>query len=180
MTDEQKRIACTTFFDELFKYLNELSETNGKARVDYTSGAGPVRNWYGLGDKWVVVESCNKDFSKYLVIEGDEKGITYYGKPACSFRISDHWNWFSNLNKCEDPFYIQCNSLDMPYPRYRPDSKPTKPRYGVQVCFTQDGETYTCVYGDRFNRKTKTWEWVEDDPKKVAIKVLEELEASEY
>ena len=102
MNDAQKKELANKFFDELVTELN--------------------KRWKGLSERfeWVVVESCNKDFSRYLVLTVHGKpytgDITYHSKPWHSFRISDHWNWFANIKKCEDPFYVQCNSLDMPYP----------------------------------------------------------------
>lgn len=150
MTDQEKKELCNKFFDELVTALNEeWKEQN-------------------LGSEWTIVKSCNQDFSRYLVRKGNENYITYYGKPEFSFRISDHWNWFSNTKKCEDPFYVQCNSSDMPYARFRPDSRATKPRYGVQVCMTIDGEVYRCVFGECFDRQSKTWSWKDNTPKSVA------------
>lgn len=150
MNDTQKKELCNKFFDELVTVLNEKWKDEE------------------LGSEWVVVESCNKDFSRYLVLKGRESDITYNSKPKFSFRISDHWNWFSNIKKCEDPFYIQCNSSDMPYPKFRPDGRATKPRYGVQVCMTINGYIYRCVFGDCFDLHSKTWTWKDNSPKSVA------------
>ena len=86
MTIQEKKEYCKKFFEELAEKLK---------------------------DTHVIVRSCNQDESAYLVPIGTEKQITYYGKPDNSFRISDHWNWYSNLKKCSDPNYIQCLNVDL-------------------------------------------------------------------
>ena len=91
---EHKMIDCRMFFDELADIL----------RSDYE-----------------VVESCNNDLSAYLIPKGSRDDLTYYGKPKNSFRVSDHWSWYSTLEKCDVPDYIQCYSVDMPHPKPRPD-----------------------------------------------------------
>ena len=68
---------------------------------------------------YTVVGSCNKDSSLYLVPNGTEDEITYYSKPAKSFRISDHWNWYANTKKCDNERYIQCLCVDLPYAKRR-------------------------------------------------------------
>lgn len=141
MNIDEKKSACTKFFNELSSIL------------------------YG---SYEVIESCNQDFSRYLVPIGTSDQVTYYGKPMKSFRISDHWNWFSNLKKCNDPHYVQCRSFDMPWCRKREDGCPmaTKPRFGIQVCIHLD-DGYHHVFGDKFDRKTKTWSWIESTPEEV-------------
>lgn len=141
MNIDEKKNACNTFFDKLSAVLSGSYE---------------------------IVGSCNQDFSRYLVPNGTADQITYYGKPLNSFRVSDHWNWFSNLKKCKDPHHIQCRSLDIPWCRKRVDGDPfaTKPRFGIQVCiYLKDG--YHHVYGDKFDRKTKTWTWIESTPEDI-------------
>ena len=121
-----------------------------------------------LKDTYVMVGSCNQDFSRYLVPIGTEQEITYHSKPEKSFRVSDHWNWFSNLKKCSDPNYVQCRSLDMPWVRKRTDpNKASEPRFGIQVCIQLADGCYHHVFGDKFDRKTKTWEWVENTPELI-------------
>ena len=122
-----------------------------------------------LGDKYEMVGSCNKDISRYLVPAGTADQITYYGKPVNSFRISDHWNWFSNLKKCSIPNYIQCYSRDMPVPKARPRGQETatKPIRGIQVCIQGTDGMYHHVFGEKYDRKTHCWTWVESDPREV-------------
>ena len=140
MNKKEKMEKCSEFFDSLVSLLSET----------YTE-----------------VASCNQDFSRYLVPKGTENLVTYYGKPSKSFRISDHWNWYSNLERCCQPKMIQCFNHDMPWPRGRDKSNPenaTKPRFGIQVGFYGQDGLYHCIYGERFDRKTKEWSWVESDP----------------
>ena len=82
MTAQEKEQKCKDFFEELSEKLK---------------------------DTHIVMKSCNKDNSVYLVPKGTEKEVTYYGKPVYSFRISDHWNWKSNLKKNPNPGYVQCS-----------------------------------------------------------------------
>ena len=142
MTFDMKKDACSNFFNKLSTLLSDTYE---------------------------VLESCNQDFSRYLIPHGTSDQVTYHGKPLKSFRISDHWNWFSNLRKCPDPNYVQCRSLDMPWCRKREKGDPmaTKPRFGIQVCIQLEDGCYHHVYGDKFNRKTKTWKWIETRPEDV-------------
>ncbi len=136
MTRKEKETACIEFFNALADALKETYE---------------------------VVASCNNDISAYLIPKGSIDKLSYYGKPELSFRVSDHWNWFSNLKKCDIPNYVQCMSMDMPWARRREEeSKSTKPRYGIQVAiFGKDGR-YHHVYGEKFDRRTKEWSWEVD------------------
>lgn len=141
MTRIEKAAACDAFF----KRLSELLE-----------------------GRYEVLGSCNNDTSRYLIPIGTENEVTYTGKPAYSFRISDHWNWYANVRKCPNESYIQCLSADVPYPRKREEpGKPTKARIAYQVAFIGNGGRYHAVYGEVWNRKTKTWEWLERRPEEV-------------
>ena len=118
----------------------------------------------------VVMDSCNKDLSQYLVPIGTEDQVTYYGKPVGSVRVSDHWTWYTNLNKCCYPGYIQCYSVDTPYARPRDPKYPqlaTKGRMAYQVCYYGRDKKYHCVYGEKWDKKQKTWNWVEASPEEV-------------
>jgi len=100
-----------------------------------------------------VVASCNADLSAYLVPAGTKDQITYYGKPELSFRVSDHWNWYSNLKKCSDPNEVQCWSEDVASPRKRDIKEPnkaTKPRHACQVAFYGQDHRYHCIFGEKF------------------------------
>ena len=122
-----------------------------------------------LGDRYEILPSCNKDLSRYLVPKGTGDQVTYYGKPEFSFRVSDHWNWYSNLEKCSDERYIQCYSMDMPSPRPRPaPGVGTNAINGYQVAIQLHGR-YHHVFGDRYNRKIRRWEYVDyTDPEQIA------------
>lgn len=123
-----------------------------------------------LGDKYEMVASCNRDLSRYLIPAGTKDQITYYGKPANSFRVSDHWSWFSSLKKCSVRNYIQCYSRDLPVPKARPRNNPdgaTKAVRGTQVAVQTEDGTYRCVFGDKYDRTRHRWTWVEADPKEV-------------
>lgn len=130
-----------------------------------------------LGPKYVLVPSCNQDISRYLIPAGSESELSYYGKPDKSFRFSDHWNWYSSTYKCTDETMVQCKSLDIPWARKREEpGKATKPRYGLQVCvYSAADGCYHHIYGDKFDRKTKTWTWVDDvDIVKLSKDILKE------
>ena len=136
-----KRRKCNQFFDEL---------------------AGLLSSTYEL------VGSCNQDFSRYLVPNGTVPEITYHSKPAYSFRISDHWNWWANLKKCKDENYVQCRSLDMPWVGQRKaPGMASEPRKGFQVAFCDKDGIYHHVFGEKFDRQTRTWSWVENDPAEI-------------
>lgn len=138
----QKIEACIQFFEELARLL----------QADYE-----------------VVASCNKDASRYLVPKGTSGQISYYGKPDRSFRISDHWSWYSNTQKCRDENYVQCESVDMPRVRRREkEGMASKSRFGIQVCLLGTDGRYHHVFGDKFNRKKHTWSWVENDASAIA------------
>ena len=146
MNKEEKISKCTAFFEELA---------------------------LKLAGSYEVVGSCNNDISSYLIPEGTISDLSYYGKPAASFRFSDHWNWFSSIRKCSDPTYVQCRSVDMPWCRKREEEgKPTKPIYGIQVAFYGSDGLYHHVFGEKFDRKTKTWDWVEQSVDDVMAQCL--------
>lgn len=135
MTTEQKLEACKGFYDKLCEALTNTHEN---------------------------VASCNADISSYLIPKGSVSQLSYYGKPANSFRISDHWNWYSSLKKCSLANYIQCYSPDVPYAGKRPaPGKATRPVSAIQVSYFGADNKYHCVYGEVYNRKTKKWDWKE-------------------
>lgn len=125
---------------------------------------------YILGETHEVVASCNKDLSAYLVPKGTKDKISYYGKPESSFRISDHWSWYSNLKKCSNPDYVQCWSVDLPKPRKRDHERPwmaTEGRKAAQVAFLGRDGNYHMLYGEYWDRVAKEWRWAETDPKEA-------------
>ena len=129
---------------------------------------------YLLGYHYELLPSCNHDISRYLIPSGSKSELSYYGKPHMSLRFSDHWNWFASDKKCSDPNLVQCRSMDMPWARHREMAdKSTKPRYGFQVAiYDKTTGCYYHVYGEKFDRQTKTWSWVENDPAKVAADIM--------
>lgn len=146
MTRDEKFTKCKIFFEKLAEVLSS----------DYE-----------------VVGSCNVDKSVYLIPKGTKDQITYYGKPSKSFRLSDHWNWYSNLEKCSKEYYIQCLSVNMPRPNSRPEpGMASKPKLGDQVAIIGDDGKYHCAYGEIFDRKTKKWGWIESTPEEVAANVI--------
>lgn len=148
MNSDQMREKCKAFFAELCDILK---------------------------DNYEVVGSCNKDSSAYLVPKGTADQISYYGKPENSFRISDHWNWFSSALKCTDENMVQCRSMDMPWCRTRTEpGKATKPHFGWQVCKYENG-VYHAVYGDCFDRKNRKWFWLDTEPATVAALIHENV-----
>lgn len=131
MTKKEKELACKLYFDNLCEKLKDTHE---------------------------VVGSCNKDMSVYLIPKGTVAELSYYGKPIDSYRFSDHWNWFSNVKKCSDSKMVQCNCVDLPWPKKRNgEGLPSSPIFGVCVAYYGEDKKYHHVFGEKFNRKTKEW-----------------------
>lgn len=126
-----------------------------------------------LSDRYEIHESCNQDVSAYLCPVGTTSEVTYHSKPEGSFRISDHWNWYANINKCPDPKYIQCYCVDLPWAHKRPEEgKAGKSIKASCVCIFQDGK-YHVVYGECYNRKTRTWSWIDNIPEKILTELTQ-------
>ena len=141
MNRDEKQAKCVAFYEAL---TNELKDT------------------------YEVIPSCNNDISSYLCPNGTTGEISYSGKPEMSFRISDHWNWYSNVRKCRDESYVQCFCPDLPHARDRiAPGKASTPIRAVCVCLFRNGE-YHVVYGETFNPEDHSWGWVESDPAEVA------------
>lgn len=122
-----------------------------------------------LKDEFVFMPSCNQDLSAYLVPNGTEAKVSYYEKPINSFRISDHWNWYSGLRRCADPNMVQCLNIDIPWCRKRKaPGAPTRGIIGVQVAYYGPDNQYHCVFGEKFDRRTRQWTWVDSSPEKAA------------
>lgn len=125
-----------------------------------------------LGDGYERLDSCNKDISEYLCPVGTTGEISYNSKPEGSFRISDHWNWYANTRKCSDPKYIQCYCAELPWARRRPEAgRAGKPIMASCVCVFRNGK-YHVIYGERFDRKTKTWSWFENNIENAISKLV--------
>lgn len=117
-----------------------------------------------LDGKYEVVGSCNQDISRYLIPAGTKEQITYYGKPELSFRISDHWSWYSNVKKCHDISYVQCESTDMPRALPRADERATEPHKGLQVAIQGTDGKYHHVFGYKYDHEKRQFRWVENNP----------------
>ena len=136
MNNEEKIMKCQEMFDNISMTLCETYEEMG---------------------------SCNKDISAYLVPIGTTDEVTYHSKPELSFRISDHWNWYSNTKKCPDAKYIQCYCDELPYAKRRlAYGKASTPIFAICVCLFKNNK-YHVVYGEYYDRKTKTWHWRENN-----------------
>lgn len=144
MTFKEKKEACVKYFDELANLLNGSYE---------------------------VVSSCNNEHfrSRYLIKNGTVDELTYESKPMFSFRISDHWNWYSSTKKCTDHDYIQCFTTDMPRVKKREtENGASKPVFGVCVAFFDEDKKYHVIFGEKFDRRTKKWSWVNTSPIDIA------------
>jgi len=123
-----------------------------------------------LFGKYTTLASCNNDISSYLCIKGTESEVTYYSKPELSFRISDHWNWYANLKRCDKDYYIQCYSPYLPYPKQREEpGKAGKPVHAISVMIFKNNKYYP-VYGEIWKRNGKHWSWVENSVDDVISK----------
>lgn len=128
-----------------------------------------------LKESHVNLGSCNKDISRYLVPIGTEDKVTYYGKPEKSFRISDHWSWYANVNKCINEKYIQCLNVDLPWAKPRvAEGKPSAPINAVQVAVVASDGKYHAVFGEVFDRETRTWDFITPDPEDVIGLIFKE------
>lgn len=128
-----------------------------------------------LSDQYEILESINKVDSACLCPIGTTGEVTYYSKPEKSFRVAKYWNWYANTERCSDREYIQCYSPDLPrtFRRMNGD-KAGKPVTAASVCFYRDG-VYHVVYGERWDKKTRRWTWVDNTPGEVCQKLGIEL-----
>lgn len=125
-------------------------------------------------DKYELVGSCNQDNTLYLIPKGTEDQITYHSKPEYSFRLSDHWNWYANVKKCEDEWYVQCMSYDLPRPKNRRnEGMASDPILATCVALTKKGGHYKVIFGEKFNRKKKKWNWIENDLKDIIDAIIQ-------
>ena len=137
---------CMQFFDD----LSDILTKDGSYEVKLS--ANPK------------IRSC----SKCLIPTGTKDQLTYHGKPPHSFRVAYEWNWYANLNKDCRVDYIQCETDDLPRAKKRiGEGLASKQINAVSVGYFGDDQKYHVIYGEKFDRKTKTWSWVEADPKEV-------------
>lgn len=147
-TLSEKLEKCKVFMNELFDELNQSFK-------DYHP---------------IMETSPFCPNSGYICREEEKNMNSWNSKPKDSFRCSDHWNWYANLNKCEDEHYIQCYTKDAIWtrPRYEKCKEHgTKPRMSAMVGYFGSDNMFHCIYGEKFNRNTKTWTWCESDPKEI-------------
>lgn len=125
-----------------------------------------------LGDRYEVVETPTKAKSLHLVPIGTADELTYHSKPAKSFRASYYWNWYANLKKNDNPYYIQCLNADLPRPSFMRDherpseEKASRPVRAAQVAVIGDDGKYHAVFGEVYHNKK--WCWLENDPAEIA------------
>ena len=139
-----------------------------------------------LKDTHVVVESKSKKWPSFCLVEkGQERQVSYYGKPVNSLRVAPNWNWRAGLDRCSNPKYIQCVTPDLPFARRRPAEHPewsSMPIFGNMVGYFDTDNKYHCIFGEKYDRETKEWSWVNGiSPLQMAriIKTkMEELHAS--
>ena len=145
LTWDEMKAKCEEFYGKLRDILQETHED--------VNNPNPTRCW-----------------SRTLIPNGTKNQLNYYGKPANSFRMSDHWNWFANLKRCGNPRHVQCRCSDLPKPKPRAaEDKPSKPVIGYCVAYYyKKWDVYKVVYGEKYDRKTRKWTWVESDPEEVA------------
>ena len=123
-----------------------------------------------------VIRSSNPASNdRYLIPVGTENDLNWNGKPAYSFRVSNHWNWRANKKKCGDDRYIQCYTRDMPWARKRrDDGLATRPMIGWAVAYFTEGREYVVVYGEKFNRLDKAWSYTVISPEEF-VNSLEKI-----
>ena len=153
-TQEQKEIYQAQL-EKCVRFFNEVAEL--------------------LKDTHVVVPSKSKKWESYCLVEkGQENQVTYYGKPVNSLRVAPNWNWRAGLDRCSNPSYIQCVTPDAPFARRRPKEHPewsSLPIFCNMVGYFDTDNKYHCIFGEKYERETKTWTWVENFPKRVALMI---------
>lgn len=125
-----------------------------------------------LTDIYEVLPGKSRQWRSFcLVPKGTINQVTYYGKPMNSLRVAMNWNWRAGLDRCTNPKHIQCVTPDLPYVKPRPKDHPewsSPPVFGNMVALFDTDNKYHCIFGEKFNRDTKTWTWINNDPEKIA------------
>jgi len=125
-----------------------------------------------MRDTHEVVGSCNQDLSAYLIPEGAKAEITYHSKPAFSFRVSDHWNWYANVKKCANERYVQCLCVDLPYARPRKyEGGASSPIRAASVCAIGEDGKYHVIFGEAWDKKKKEWRWIYRDARQYLCEI---------
>ena len=132
-----------------------------------------------LADTHVILPSKSKKWpSMCLVRKGEQKQVSYYGKPVNSLRVAPNWNWRAGLDRCTNPGYIQCVTPDLPFAKKRSEEHPewsTLPIFGNMVGYFDMDNKYHCVYGEKYDFENKKWIWVDNYPKLVADKIRKKM-----
>lgn len=143
----EKQEKCNQYFNSLYEMLKDSHDR----RTNKTRDRRP---------------------DKYIFPKGTGDEITNVGKPANSFRYSNKWNFWKN-GKGEMLDSVQCYSED--FPKAHTDSHGCGPQGSVlaySVCFYGEDGRYHVVYGERYNRRTKKWDWVESDPEDAILEFI--------
>ena len=144
MRFKEKQNKCIKYFNELCGLLSETHEV-----------------------------MINKSTDMYLVPKGTKNQITYYGKPLYSFRYSNKWNWFTD--RCKNQNHAQCYSKDLPRPHHDDEFAGKGPGGAILahcVGYYGDDKSYHVVYGEKYDRETRTWSWVESSPLDVISELI--------
>ena len=147
MEFKEKQEKCNQYFNGLYELLKDTHDR----RTNKTRDRRP---------------------DKYIFPKGTGDEITNVGKPKDSFRYSNKWNFYKN-GKGEMLPEVQCYSED--FPHAHTDSLGHGPQGSVlaySVCFYGEDGRYHVVYGERYNRKTKKWDWVESDPEDAILEFI--------
>ena len=147
MEFREKRAKCNEYFNGLCELLNETYEHHANRTKDHRP-------------------------DKYLYPKGTVREITYSSKPKNSFRFSSKWNFYKDGQGRMLP-EVQCYSED--FPNAHTDSLGHGPQGSVlaySVCFYGEDGHYHVVYGERYNRKTRKWDWVESDPEDAILEFI--------
>lgn len=143
MTFKEKKAVCEEFVRNLKEALGDEYEWE----------------WQGKGNSRTA----------YIFPAGTLDQITYHSKPRYSFRYSDNWSWYADESKCPDTDYIQCYNADLPRPKERQaPGESSKRILGIQVAMQGADGKYHAVFGEVYDRKTKTWSWKDATPEDVA------------
>jgi len=146
LRNEEKEL-CRQFFIDLAEAL----------KGDYEAMASKIRHG---------------ECSMYLCPKGTSDQVTYHSKPEMSFRFSDHWNWYTSQKRNPDLKYIQCQCRHLPEPKRRHgDGLPSDPIVANCVCLFINGQ-YRVVYGSKYDRKTRSWSWVNNTVEEVVAKLM--------
>ena len=155
---QEQAEACIQFFTKLSELLSDDYEMINSGSREFM-----IIHKHKFGELFRISDH-------YLIPFGTKSQITYYNKPHWSFRISDHWNWFDTVDKCNQKNNIQCFNVDLPRTkRYVKDNERSVPISAFQVALygNHNDEAYHCVYGAYKDKNTHKWCWMEKTPEEV-------------